>query len=224
MKSPSSSQVLQGVLPGIGPSSGPAPLAAGIDEAGRGCLAGPVVAAAVILPERFSLPGLTDSKAMTAQAREALAPAIRLTALAWGLGVVWPARIDAINILRATFEAMSRAAGCLRHTPGLLLIDGNRLLPEPVLRQFWQYGQNTPMPKQRAIVRGDSLEPAISAASVLAKTFRDRLMRHLARRWPGYGFDVHKGYGTKAHYAALRELGPSPIHRMTFLKKFYGSK
>ncbi len=221
MKSHSYSASLQGALPGLAlpdkmlPPSLP-PLLAGIDEAGRGCLAGPVVAAAVILPGEFCLPGLTDSKAMTAQAREALGPTIKRTALGWGLGVVWPARIDAINILQATFEAMSRAVGCLPLVPTRLLIDGNKTLPESVLRRFWRHEQAVSLPGQKAIVRGDSLEPAISAASVLAKTFRDRLMQHLARRWPGYGFAEHKGYGTKAHYAALARLGPCPQHRLTF--------
>ncbi|MDO5484486.1 MAG: ribonuclease HII [Desulfovibrionaceae bacterium] len=203
-------------LPGMPRLSALPRLVAGIDEAGRGCLAGPVVAAAVILPEIFTLPGLTDSKAMSVSARERLAPRIKASALAWGLGVVWPPRIDAINILQATFEAMSRATGCLRCTPGILLIDGNKTLPEAVLHPFWQAGHDAPLPTQQAIVEGDRLEPAISAASVLAKTFRDGLMQHLARRWPGYAFEKHKGYGTKAHYAALRRLGPCPQHRMTF--------
>lgn len=191
-------------------------LVAGIDEAGRGCLAGPVVAAAVILPAVYELPGLTDSKALSAKAREILAPRIRECALAWGLGVVWPRRIERINILQATFEAMSRAVGVLRLTPGLLLIDGNKVLPDTVLALFWRAGHNAPQPLQRAIVGGDKSEDAISAASILAKTFRDQLMLHLARRWPGYGLEEHKGYGTKAHYAALRRLGPCPQHRLTF--------
>ena len=168
-------------------------LMAGIDEAGRGCLAGPVVAAAVILPEEYDLPGLTDSKALSAAQREHLAPLIRQCALAWGLGVIWPATIDRINILQATFEAMSRAvAGRKRHADA----------PD--------------LPRQNAVVGGDSSVPAISAASVLAKTYRDMLMEHLERRHPGYGFARHKGYGTADHYEALHRLGPCRQHRLTF--------
>ncbi|MDR2745256.1 MAG: ribonuclease HII [Desulfovibrio sp.] len=189
---------------------------AGIDEVGRGCLAGPVVACAVILPCNHGIAGLADSKLLSARAREALAPLIRRCAVAWGLGLVWPARIDSINILQATFEAMGRAVRTLGVTPGVLLIDGNKTLPEVILGRYWRAGHSGPCPRQKALVGGDKVEPSISAASVLAKTFRDRLMRALARRWPGYGFELHKGYGTKAHYAALRRLGPSPQHRLTF--------
>lgn len=191
-------------------------LAAGIDEAGRGCLAGPVVAAAVILPSVYDLSGLADSKALSASAREALAPRIRACALAWGLGVIWPRRIERINILQATFEAMSRAAQTLRRSPCRLLVDGNKTVPEAVLIRFWRKGHHGPCPAQQAVVGGDKSVDAISAASILAKTFRDRLMRHLARRWPGYGLEAHKGYGTPAHYEALRRLGPCPQHRLTF--------
>lgn len=194
---------------------------AGVDEAGRGCLAGPVVAAAVILPEAASLPGLADSKALSLRQREALAPLIRRTALAWGLGMVWPRRIEAINILQATFEAMSRAVACLgRHgsLPALLLIDGNKTLPPERLRRALSREGLVPaaLPRQRAIVHGDATEAAISAASILAKTQRDRLMSALDRRWPAYGFARHKGYGTSEHYAALRAHGPCPLHRLTF--------
>lgn len=202
-------------LPGL-PLPSASLLTAGIDEAGRGCLAGPVVAAAVLLPADCDLPGLTDSKAMSSSARESMAPRIRACALSWGLGVVWPEHIDRINILQATFEAMSRAVCCLRLAPGFLLIDGNKTLPDAVLQPFWHKGHAGPLPGQQAVVQGDKSIPAISAASVLAKTFRDSLMLHLARRWPGYGFDVHKGYGTRAHYAALHRLGPCPQHRLTF--------
>lgn len=190
---------------------------AGIDEAGRGCLAGPVVAAAVILPSRFDLPGLTDSKLLTARRREALAPAIRACAVAWGLGVVWSRRIERVNILQATLEAMSLAARSLRTPPALLLIDGNRTVPPDMLATAWRSAhRHAPPPRQRALVGGDRREPAISAASILAKTFRDRLMRALSRRWPGYGLERHMGYGTREHLAALRRLGPCPLHRRTF--------
>lgn len=196
--------------PGAGPSAGPSagPIAgpiAGIDEAGRGCLAGPVVAAAVILPEGFDpalLPGLGDSKALSPARREALAPLIRQAALAWSLGLAWPREIDRVNILAATLAAMARAAALLRVRPALLLIDGNKTCPAPI--------------PQRAIVDGDALVPAISAASILAKTFRDRLLCALDRRHPGYGFSGHKGYGAATHFEALRALGPCPQHRLTF--------
>ena len=197
------------LLPG---ASGALP-PAGVDEAGRGCLAGPVVAAAVILPEVVDLPGLTDSKALSAAQRAGLAPRIRACAEAWGLGVVWPGRIDEINILQATFEAMARAVRVLSVTPGMIFVDGNRTIPEPVARAYWRA---QPWPRQEAVVGGDARVDAVAAASILAKTFRDQLMEHLARRWPGYGFERHKGYGTRAHYEALRRLGPCPQHRLTY--------
>lgn len=178
---------------------------AGIDEAGRGCLAGPVVAAAVILPPGFDpaqLPGLGDSKALSAARREELAPRIRNVALAWSLGLAWPGEIDRVNILAATLRAMARAAALLKVRPALLLIDGNKTCPAPL--------------PQRAIVGGDALVPAISAASILAKTFRDRLLAALDRRHPGYGFAGHKGYGAATHFQALRKLGPCRQHRLTF--------
>ena len=191
---------------------------AGIDEAGRGCLAGPVVAAAVTLPEQYDLPGLTDSKALSAARREHLAPLIRQCALAWGLGVIWPATIDRINILQATFEAMSRAVASLRRRPGLLLVDGNKTVPGPVLLPHWRkrHADAPDLPRQHAVVGGDRSVPAISAASILAKTYRDRLMEHLDRHHPGYGFARHKGYGTADHYEALHRLGPCRQHRLTF--------
>ena len=184
--------------------------AAGVDEAGRGCLAGPVVASAVILS--CAIPGLADSKKLTPQERARLEPVIKSKALSWSVGVVWPDVIDRINILQATFVAMAKACGSLARHPELLLIDGDKALPGAVLARFWQ-GE---LPGQRPIIRGDALVPAISAASILAKTFRDRLMEHLGRRWPGYGFEKHKGYPVPAHYAALAKLGPSPLHRLTF--------
>ncbi len=180
----------------------PAATTAGVDEAGRGCLAGPVVAAACILPESYELPGLTDSKALSAHRREVLAVGIRAQAVAWALGVAWPAEIDRVNILQASLRSMERAVARLRVRPRLLLVDGNRLCQAPLA--------------QRAIVGGDALVPAISAASILAKTWRDHLMAVLDRKYPGYGLAIHKGYGTAAHLEALRRLGPTSMHRMSF--------
>lgn len=196
-------------------SSGPR-LLAGADEAGRGCLAGPVVAAAVILPQSFDLPGLTDSKLLTPRRRQNLALAIQECALTWGLGVIWPQRIARINILQASLEAMARAASFLKLSPEILLIDGNKPIPEHVLAQFWKKRHTNAPPSQKAIIRGDALVPAISAASILAKTFRDKLMVALARVWPGYGFERHKGYGVKEHFLALKKLGPCKLHRPGF--------
>lgn len=190
----------------------------GIDEAGRGCIAGPVVAAAVLLPEAHELHGLNDSKKLTPRKREELAPMIRKTALAWGIGIIWQQRIDSTNILQSTFEAMARAAaGAARKMATeafQLAIDGNMTIPDAVLKKAWP--RDKALPRQRAIIRGDELEPAISAASILAKTCRDRIMQRLARSWPEYGFARHKGYGTAAHYAALATHGPCPLHRLTF--------
>lgn len=185
----------------------PAEFVAGVDEAGRGCLAGPVVAGACILPETYDLPGLTDSKQLTAARRETLYDLIREQAVAWSLGVVWPGEIDRINILQATFRAMGMAVRHLRRQPRLLRIDGNKTIPAHALLlgipQEW-------------VIRGDGSVPAISAASVLAKTFRDRLMAKLAGRYPGYGLELHMGYGTQAHMEAIRRLGPCAQHRLTF--------
>lgn len=207
------------LLPGLALPSDTAAMTAGVDEAGRGCLAGPVVAAAVILPEGCRIPGLDDSKALSERQREALAPVIRRTALAWGMGMIWPRRIETVNILQATFEAMSRAVACLgrgRALPTLLLIDGNRTIPAPVLSEALKSLPDAVPPRQTAIVGGDASQAAISAASILAKTWRDKLMTVLDRRWPDYGFARHKGYGTAAHYAALRAHGPCALHRLTF--------
>lgn len=211
----------QSLLPGLDREISASPLkpdlVAGIDEAGRGCLAGPVVACAVILPSRFDLPGLTDSKLLTARERDILAPAIRSCATAWSLGVIWSRRIERVNILQATFEAMCRAVCTLKITPSHLLIDGNKTIPEDLLQKEWPNPElSKPLPVQRCLVGGDLSQPAISAASILAKTFRDRLMRSLAKRWPGYGLERHMGYGTREHLDALRRLGPSPLHRHTF--------
>jgi len=185
---------------------------AGIDEAGRGCLAGPVVAAAVVLPDVYDLPGLTDSKKCSPGRRDILAAAIKAQAATWAIGVVWPAEIDRINILAASLWAMAKALGRLSPIPPLALIDGNQTIPAHNLTRV-----ATP-PAQQAIVGGDLLIPAISAASILAKTIRDRLMTKLDARFPGYGLAQHKGYGTAVHLAALARLGPSPLHRLTFAR------
>lgn len=182
----------------------------GVDEAGRGPLAGPVCAAAVILPPHLEIPGLNDSKKLTDKRRRELVPIIQEQAIAYGIGFASHEEIDSINILQATFLAMERAIGQLEGKAEFALIDGNR-----------EKDFGLPV---RTVVKGDSLSANIAAASVLAKVTRDDLMESLAREYPGYGFEIHKGYGTKAHYEALRELGPSAVHRMTFLKKFYGDK
>ena len=181
----------------------------GVDEAGRGPLAGPVCAAAVILPEHLELPGLTDSKKLTDKKRRELYPIIKEQAIAYGIGFADEKEIDEINILQATFLAMSRALEQLGVKPDLALIDGNR-----------EKDFGIPV---KTVVKGDSLSANIAAASVLAKVTRDDLMFEMAQQYPEYGFEIHKGYGTKAHYAALREHGPCAIHRMSFLKKFYGN-
>ncbi len=183
----------------------PAPLA-GVDEAGRGCLAGPVVAAAVILPESFRIQGLADSKKLTPEQRQEMEPAIKAQALAWSVGVMWPPVIDSVNILQATFRAMHWALSSLKLPPACILIDGSMTLP----------GCLGKLPPQHAVVKGDSRVPAISAASVIAKTFRDRIMLKLDKRYPGYHFAANKGYGSRAHMAALQQLGPCRIHRKTF--------
>ncbi len=177
-------------------------LIAGLDEAGRGCLAGPVVAAAVILPSLFVLPGLTDSKKVPAERRVIMAQAIREQAVAWSLGVAWPREIESINILRASLQAMCRAVRALKVRPDALIVDGPHKVP-----------LDTP---QRAVIKADETIPAVSAASILAKTFRDKLLICLDRRYPGYDLARHKGYATSLHLEALRRLGPSPTHRLTF--------
>ena len=182
----------------------------GVDEAGRGPLAGPVCAAAVILPKGLELPGLNDSKKLTDKKRRELFPIIKEQALAYGIGLASHEEIDEINILQATYLAMERALAQLNVKPDIALIDGNR-------------AKDFGLPV-RTVVQGDSLSASIAAASVLAKVTRDDLMLKLAEEYPQYGFEIHKGYGTKAHYEALRTYGPSPVHRMSFLKKFYGEK
>ena len=182
----------------------------GVDEAGRGPLAGPVCAAAVILPEHLELPGLNDSKKLSDKKRRELFPLIKEQAIAYGIGLASQEEIDEINILQATFLAMERAIAQLEGKADLALIDGNR-------------AKDFGLPV-KTVVKGDSLSASIAAASILAKVTRDDMMEAYAEEYPGYGFEIHKGYGTKAHYAALTEKGPSTIHRMTFLKKFYGEK
>ena len=182
----------------------------GVDEAGRGPLAGPVCAAAVILPEGLEIPGLNDSKKLTDKKRRELFPVIKEQAVAYGIAFASCEEIDEMNILQATYLAMERAMAQLAVKPNIAMIDGNR-------------AKDFGLPV-RTVVKGDSLSANIAAASVLAKVTRDDLMVELAAQYPEYGFEVHKGYGTKVHYEALRTHGASPIHRMTFLKKFYGEK
>lgn len=182
----------------------------GVDEAGRGPLAGPVCAAAVILPRNLEIPGLTDSKKLSDKRRRELFPIIKEQAIAYGIGFASHEEIDEINILQATFLAMERAMAQLQVKPELALIDGNR-----------EKDFGLPV---KTIVKGDALSASIAAASVLAKVSRDDVMLEMAQQYPGYGFEIHKGYGTKAHYEALRKLGTCPIHRMSFLRKFYGSQ
>ena len=182
----------------------------GVDEAGRGPLAGPVCAAAVVLPMGLEIPGLTDSKKLTDKKRRELFPVIKEQAIAYGIGLASHEEIDEINILQATYLAMERALAQLAVKPDIALIDGNR-------------AKDFGLPV-KTVVHGDSLSASIAAASVLAKVTRDDLMMQMAEEYPQYGFEIHKGYGTKAHYEALTAHGPSPIHRMTFLKKFYGEK
>ncbi|MBQ1404773.1 MAG: ribonuclease HII [Oscillospiraceae bacterium] len=181
----------------------------GIDEAGRGPLAGPVCAAACILPQDLQIEGLNDSKKLSAKKREALYDIITKQAIAWAVCLIDEARIDEINILQATFEAMRGAVGKLSVLPDYCLVDGNR---DP--------GLGLPT---LTVVKGDAKCATVAAASILAKVTRDRLMVEYDGQYPGYGFAVHKGYGTKAHYAAIDKLGLCPIHRRTFLKS-YGNR
>lgn len=182
----------------------------GIDEAGRGPLAGPVCAAAVILPPNLQIPGLNDSKKLSDKRRRELFPIIKEQAIAYGIAFADHEEIDQINILQATYLAMERALLQLEGKPQLALIDGNR-------------AKDFGLPVE-TVVHGDSRSASIAAASILAKVTRDDYMLQMSRQYPEYGFDIHKGYGTKAHYAALREFGACPIHRMSFLKKFYGEE
>lgn len=185
-------------------------LICGVDEAGRGPLAGPVCAAAVILPPNHNIPGLNDSKKLSDKKRRELYPLIKEQAVAYGIAFASEQEIDDINILQATFLAMQRAIDQLSVKPDFALIDGNR-----------EKDFGVPV---KTVVHGDSLSASIAAASVLAKVTRDDLMLKLSEQYPQYAFDIHKGYGTKAHYEAISAHGPCPVHRMTFLKKYYGEK
>ena len=176
----------------------------GIDEAGRGPLAGPVCAAAVILPPDCDIPGINDSKKLSEKKREALFPVIQEKALAFGIGWATAEEIDRVNILQATFLAMARAVEALPAPADYALVDGNRMPPLPIPGE--------------TIVKGDATSASIAAASILAKVSRDRLLRRLDEEHPEYGFAKHKGYGTQAHYEAIRKYGLLPEHRRSFLK------
>ena len=185
-------------------------LVAGVDEAGRGPLAGPVYAAAVILPPDLIIPKLNDSKKLTEKAREELFEIITKEAIAYSIASVDEKRIDEINILNATFEAMNKAVDNLMPNPDYVLIDGNRIK-----------GMNTPC---ETVIKGDSKSASIAAASILAKVARDRYITEISEKYPEYGFEKHKGYGTAAHNEAILMHGPCEIHRRTFLKKLLGEK
>ena len=180
----------------------------GVDEAGRGPLAGPVCAAAVLLPMGLEIPGLNDSKTLSEKKREALYDIIVQSAVSYGIAFATVEEIETLNILGATYLAMNRAIARLMPPPALALIDGNR-----------SAGITFP---NRCVVGGDGKCASIAAASILAKVTRDRYMLEMAQRYPAYGFERHKGYGTKQHYAALREHGPCEIHRLSFLKDLHG--
>lgn len=180
----------------------------GVDEAGRGPLAGPVFAAAVVLPENFSVDELDDSKKLSEKKREILYEKIKKQAQDYSIAFATEKEIDKVNILNATFLAMKRAVSGLRLKVDMALIDGNKV---PDLNIDTQ-----------AIVKGDSLSASIAAASILAKVERDRLMKKLSIKYPEYGFDKHKGYGTKIHFECIKKYGVCEIHRKSFLKKFLG--
>ena len=186
-------------------------LVCGIDEAGRGPLAGPVYAAAVILPLGLKIEGLNDSKKISEKKREQLFDVICEKAVDYSIGIATEQEIDEINILNATFLAMHRAVEGLKTKPDYALIDGN------------QYPKIS-FVTEETVIKGDAKAMSIAAASILAKVSRDRYMLRKAEEYPQYQFEKHKGYGTKLHYEMLKEYGPSPIHRMTFLKKLYGEK
>lgn len=183
-------------------------LICGVDEAGRGPLAGPVVAGAAVLPKDSRILYLNDSKKLSEKRREELFVRIKEEAIVWAVGIVGPERIDEINILQATYEAMRQAIGNLSQTPDLLLCDAVTI-PEVKIPQI-------------SIIKGDAKSLSIAAASVLAKVTRDHMMEEYGKLYPQYGFGKHKGYGTAAHIQAIREFGPCPIHRRTFIRKFTG--
>lgn len=182
-------------------------LVCGVDEAGRGPLAGPVCAAAVVLPRGLEIPGLNDSKKLTEKKRDALFDVIISSAEDYGIGWASESEIDSLNILNATFLAMNRAIAALKTAPDIAIIDGNSTKGVTA--------------NSISVVGGDGKSASVAAASILAKVSRDRLMLELCEKYPEYRFEKHKGYGTKLHYEALREYGPSPIHRLTFLKKMH---
>ncbi len=175
---------------------------AGVDEAGRGPLAGPVVSAAVVLPENFDVPGINDSKKLSEKKREALFPVIQKHAIAFGIGLADHEEIDQINILQASLLSMKRAVEALSVTPDYLLIDGKFIIDCTI--------------DQRSVIKGDALSLSIAAASILAKVTRDRIMADRDLQYPEYGFRRHKGYPTKAHKEAILTHGPCPIHRKSF--------
>lgn len=176
---------------------------AGCDEAGRGCLAGPVVAGAAIMPSDYTHKVLNDSKKLSLKQRNSLKEEIKRDAIAWGIGVVSPQEIDEINILNASFLAMHRAVDALNQKPEFLLIDGNRFNPYPSI-------------PHQTIIKGDGKYYSIAAASVLAKTYRDELMEEYGKKYPMYAWERNAGYPTKAHRAAIKEHGATPLHRMSF--------
>lgn len=182
---------------------------AGCDEAGRGCLCGPVSCAAVILPPGFECDELNDSKQLTAAARERLRGLIEAEATAWAVVMVEPDEIDRINILNASIAGMQRALDALATRPEHILVDGNRFRPYLDPQRMVDIPHYT-------VEKGDATYMSIAAASILAKTHRDQLMREYAARWPGYGWEKNMGYPTRAHYDALERLGPTPIHRLSF--------
>lgn len=179
----------------------------GIDEAGRGPLCGPVVASAVILPKECNILYINDSKKLTEKMRDKVYDEIAANAVAWAIGMASPERIDEINILQATYEAMREAIGKLKVTPDILLNDAVTIPGVDI--------------KQIPIIKGDAKSRSIAAASIMAKVTRDRMMEQYDALYPEYGFARHKGYGTKAHIEALKEYGPCPIHRRTFIKNFF---
>lgn len=182
------------------------PLEAGVDEVGRGCLAGPVVAAAIILPEDFKVKGLTDSKKLTAQQRQLFLQIIKEEALAYAIGVVSAPEIDSINILQATFVAMNKAVENLAIRPEYIVVDGNRFLPSPL---------NATIPYQ-TLIKGDAYLASIAAASILAKEYRDQLMKDLSISYPQYDWENNVGYGTPKHLNAIARYGLTPYHRRSF--------